>query len=422
MSNTQLNELEAIILDVLTERGRISITDLANDLDSTSQAIQIPLGQLKEEDKITITGDDVFLKMSAKDRKDFDRLDKKFNKGQRESIAALREIRERRLFREQFATFDDYMESRGRTRQWATQQTNWLRVIELLEKHGKEPYHLSVDGAQPLAKLKDHPEEFVRALLDAEEMAQASDRHDPTKKMLKDAVSHQERFLHRRKALATPDLTYEENRSLDRLCEGHRAKKNLVELAHSKSEASGQPLSECLRVICEEERSLPRNKDLLVAARGEELAKLVDALVTIANELEEEDELEEEEQELQRKLSSVQRKLGRASEEDRASEDSEVVEEHTSASTDDEAISEESTGTQPNYEVEFTGPFDDWVTKQFGNRCKGEALLDHAALVGVFAFLVDSLKEQRSLSDECSITIRPLEDERPNGEEVGEAS
>ena len=70
MSDTQLDELERTILEVLSERGRISVTDLATDLDSTSQAIQIPLDQLKEDNRITIAGDDVVLTMSAKDRKD----------------------------------------------------------------------------------------------------------------------------------------------------------------------------------------------------------------------------------------------------------------------------------------------------------------------------------------------------------------
>ena len=402
MSDKQFDELEALILNSLAERDRISVTELANTLDSTSDDIEIPLARLKEKDKIATAGDDVILKMSAKDRKDFERLDRKFEKGQRESIAALREIRERKLFREDFGTFDDYMESCGRTRQWATQQINWLRAVELLEEHGKEPYHLSVDAAQPLTKLKDHPEELVRALLNAEETAQVSGKHDPTKKMLKDAVSNQERFLDRRQVLATPDLTYEESQALDRLCEGHRASQNLVELARSKSEASGEPLPECLRVTCEEERSLPRNMDLLEAARGEELAALIDSLATFAKELEKEDALKKKEQECKQTLASVQRELRR---EPKENESAEGGKEPDAAANDEEGEEEEPGEV---FYVELTGDFQRWLKPHF---YMGYGLFPSQGVAEILACLADEMETNGAVSTESSITVRPYTDD-----------
>ena len=118
--------------------------------------------------------------LSSQEEDDLHRLEAVFERGQRESIAALREIRERKLHRIGYTTFDEYVDARwGRSRQWATQQINWLRRVELLEAIGKNSYQLNVDDAQALGPLEEHPEEFVRAITEAEEEARRNGKmHD----------------------------------------------------------------------------------------------------------------------------------------------------------------------------------------------------------------------------------------------------
>jgi hypothetical protein len=130
------------------------------------------------------------------------------------SIAALRQIRQRKLFREQFGNFDEYMAARGRTRQWATQQINWLRRQELLEEltgqpAGKGPYQLSVDEAQKLGPLvppddlgDDETElycqMFVESLVEAQEAADAAGTAR-TAKMTERAVAKRVKYVENRR-------------------------------------------------------------------------------------------------------------------------------------------------------------------------------------------------------------------------------
>lgn len=88
------------------------------------------------------------------------RLEARVLAGVREAFTALREIRQRQLWklikdeqgRRKYKTFDAYVGERwGHTRQWVTHGTNWLTITETLEQAGiADPPHLSVDAAQGL--------------------------------------------------------------------------------------------------------------------------------------------------------------------------------------------------------------------------------------------------------------------------------
>src|SRR5262245_8383461 len=90
--------------------------------------------------------------LTEQQRNDLFRLEAEFEGGVRHAIEALREIRQRKLYRENFATFDDYIDRRWqKTRQWATQMTNWLRRQELLEAQtGNESYQISETDSRTL--------------------------------------------------------------------------------------------------------------------------------------------------------------------------------------------------------------------------------------------------------------------------------
>lgn len=402
-------DLEVAILNTLSERGRISIAELSRDLDSTSEAVQIPLAHLTESEKVIVSNDDVILRLSTKERKDFERLDRKFDRGHRDSIAALREIREGKLYRESYPTFDDYMRRRGHTRQWATQQINWLRTYELLENNGKNPYHLSVDDAQPLAKLKEHPEELVRAVIEAE--AEAETGKEPTKKIFQATVARQLRFLERQKEFTSlPDFSYDESRLLDRLNDARRSGDNLIEEAEATAKDSEEEFTNALLSLCDQKRSIPNEFQLLTVARGDVLKSLVNDLEGLIQKWVDEQSLKKEEKELQQKMASVQRKLG-------LTEAKKDMAEESERSTVSESISQENadeddhddTGTA--YSIELSGDFSDWLSPHFYDL--GNASFTAHAVADILDRLANNMTVRGPIFKECSIVVRPYIDDEP---------
>jgi hypothetical protein len=136
--------------------------------------------------------------LSADEKKLLTRLENQFVKGTRAQAEALRDIREKKLYREDFSTFDDYVLVRwAKTRPWVTQNTNWLRIIEWLEQSGKLAYRLSVKEANYLVALEKYdayPDLFIRAMEDA--IAEANSLGKArTAQMVKAAVRRQIDFV-----------------------------------------------------------------------------------------------------------------------------------------------------------------------------------------------------------------------------------
>ena len=125
-----------------------------------------------------------------------------FEREERDSIEALRTIRDRTLYKDgiaghpQYESFDVYMTQYwGKTRHWANHQTNWLRVIELLKAAGAadDCYRLSRGAARALLPLSQSDDDraagcFYRAFIEASGA-------DATIEKAKAAVAKQRRFM-----------------------------------------------------------------------------------------------------------------------------------------------------------------------------------------------------------------------------------
>lgn len=218
--------------------------------------------------------------LSTEEEKELRNCEKRIAKGQRDSITAILTIRRKKLYRAQFETFDDYMKCRwGRSRQWATQQINWLRVVEFLDQQncefGKTPYQFSVDEGQHFVKLRnrlptnltDEDEQAMcdligkltaDALVEAQSEAEALGKPRTTG-MTKNAVEKRLRFLTNRDVYGD-DLTLDESVQIDRL-EGYSDHdiRTLLESAREGAEKEERAAGDCLmelvdRIVKEDEK------------------------------------------------------------------------------------------------------------------------------------------------------------------------
>src|SRR5581483_3429349 len=224
-------------------------------------------------------------------RQEYERLNKTIKRAGRERAEALRLIRERKLHVEGgYTTFESYVAAEhGRTPAWASLEIHWLEVIELVEaKTGEAVMGLSVDAAQELHRLINHPKLFAQAYLEAKAAGKF------TQKSVKAAVDKQDAFW--RAAQTYKDLTYTEFEALFRL--GESRKYNLMDQAETK-DAAGL-LAAARKVV-----DIPSNSELLQVARGDDLLKLVEALVPIRKERDETQARRSKISELERQLSSL---------------------------------------------------------------------------------------------------------------------
>ncbi len=367
---------------------------------------------VREISDLMLVGDEVVCMLSPEERDDLRRLEEAFSRGQRESIAALREIRARKLYRQDFPSFDDYVEMRWhKTRQWATQRINWLRRIELLVATGKDPYQsLTVDDTQALGPLEDYPELFVQAIAEVEEEARRSNKKRG-KKHLQEAVKRLVNFKSLQENVGVPDITYAESCSLSRLGSDRRHSPNLVEEAKTAAEAENHPLVDCLVDVCKTQHGLPKDQHLLAVARGTELETLVQPLAALRAQWDEIDELKKEQRTLADKLAAVNRKL--APEEPSQNKATWLTPKSSGAST---VGGEEKPGPKPaeeepeqeegRYRVRVTGDFEQLVERR-------DFVLPSGYSVDEIAYLLESLAETIrengvEITVESSLTITPL--------------
>jgi len=116
-------------------------------------------------------------KLTKKEKEALETFEAQIDKGLRQSAESLRAIRDGRLYREEFASWESYCSAR-----WHFSGTSgdnkitWLKIAELLEaKFGKE-VKLGVVQAKELLKLWDYPELLVEALVAADENAASEGR------------------------------------------------------------------------------------------------------------------------------------------------------------------------------------------------------------------------------------------------------
>jgi len=342
--------------------------------------------------------------LTAEEAVDFQRLEEVFSHGQRESIAALREIRERKLYRQRYKTFDDYIQERwGHSRQWATQQINWLRRTELLDANGNERYQLTVDDAKVLGELEDYPDEFVQAVLRAEEQARQV-KKPRTKKMLGEAAEQQLDYINRRRR-TREDLTWDEYLALEPLGGGRLSHPNLVEQAQEQARQEGKPLLGCLVALCEEHGDLPTDSHLLSVARGDALAELVRPLAALRANWEQEHQLEQEQKELEAELEEVRKK--------RQAKQASVPSDTSAGQQDGESAAkaesppeqEEEPTDEQQYEVRLTGVFAELFVSR-GEQAK--VSLSLGEVVDLLSSLAEAIEMEGDLG-EASLVVRPLE-------------
>ena len=98
-------------------------------------------------------------------------------------IANAISIRENKLYRADYDTFDEFMEQRfDKTRQWLTQQSNRLTLVNGFTN----PSDIGLKAAQPLISLP--AEEREEAYTEAKAVAESEGKSEPTTKQVKEVV------------------------------------------------------------------------------------------------------------------------------------------------------------------------------------------------------------------------------------------
>jgi hypothetical protein len=222
------------------------------------------------------------LEIKPDSKAELERLEGVFKQGHREAIAALREIRERKLYRHRnYGDFDSYMDKHWhRTRQWATQEINWLRVCELCEeKTGKEIYHYKRDWIRPLTKLLNRPDDLVLAL---QELVRENPQGKDAGEQVKVIVQRRMKFVKasddwtyhcRYRRENEPMLQFKEFLVLEQLDTNRRG--GVMYFAAAKAREQERPIKECLLEECAARQQLPRDCDLLEHFRCEQLEEVV---------------------------------------------------------------------------------------------------------------------------------------------------
>ena len=145
----------------------------------------------------------VAAQLSEKEKQDLTRLETQFRDGYLQAIDALMEIRERKLYREKYTNFGDYMEREWRhTKQWATQQINRRKVQRALEAAGRDLYSLPLPDklveqlpladATILMPLVSKPEKLVAAAL-AGQSATGKARTNAVRKAVRQSLTPAQR-------------------------------------------------------------------------------------------------------------------------------------------------------------------------------------------------------------------------------------
>lgn len=271
-----------------------------------------PEPQLEQEPETAESGDEIAF--TEKDRKDFPRLERQCEKGQRQAAEALREIRTRQLWRliededgkQKYATFDQYVEDRwGRTRQWCTQLTNWLVVTEEMERLGvTDPPHLSVRAVQGLSGGHLCDAGGLQAVL-----AEAKADGVPFDR------EHLRAIVERRYAYFSEEVpefrkpaapTYDQYRADLAALEQFATVPTSPALVEQAANRDGD-FADNLVSVCQEQQSFPSTERLLAKITGEELEAVVERLKPIADELQQTAEEKRQYEETQQKIKEIER-------------------------------------------------------------------------------------------------------------------
>lgn len=250
------------------------------------------LGCLEED---TDEGDEKLqITFTEQDRRDLALLEKKAEGKLREAALALREIRQRQLWRLaededgkplNYPNFETYCQDHlGHSRQWVTHLTNWLRIKEEADALGLPVPHLTVKAAQGLLNGRLQDAGGLRAVLEeAKEDGAPFDRDHLREIVLRRAD------YNRSSGEGAEGVTKPAARSYAEYKKDLATVKELGDGQTSwdvvqRAKALGGDLGDNLVALCRQERVLPRADNLLAVLTGEALEGVVTRLKAVGKE------------------------------------------------------------------------------------------------------------------------------------------
>lgn len=166
LTRLQMKNVAAVpIVNVLKR-----LEELPGDVDDiTDEQVQAIRQAIQDEIKAC--------SLSDQERKDLAKYEAQIDKGLRQSAEALRAIRDGRLYREDYSSWDSYCMARWRfSGTTGDNKIAWLRMTELIEERLGEGFSLGTVEAKALLRLQDKPEMAAEALVAAEERAKSEGR------------------------------------------------------------------------------------------------------------------------------------------------------------------------------------------------------------------------------------------------------
>jgi hypothetical protein len=229
---------------------------------------------------------------TEKDRKDLPLLEQRAENGGRQQAEAIREIRQRQLWRlilddegkQLYSNFEDYCQDRlGHPRQWVTHLTNWLRILEEMDRLGIKE-RLTVKAAQGLLIGRLQDAGGLRAVLEeAKEDSVPLDRDHLREIVLRRADFNywsQDGIEGITKPAATTYAEYKKDLAAVKELGDGQSSSDVV----TKAKALDGDLAENIVAICKQERTLPRPSSLLAVLTGTALQELVRRLKDLGQE------------------------------------------------------------------------------------------------------------------------------------------
>jgi hypothetical protein len=285
-----------------------------------------------------------------------------------ETARMILEIRRRKLYREEFKTFDEWVACYfGKARQWVTWLGHWVRRQELTESfaknggplalpfNGKPAYQIIPKEAEALGPLEDHPEELCRALVEATDLCRRNPKRKRTKALEEMVLQHQD-YLRRKGRI--PDLTHEEFRAINSVGWNGRIDDEFVAEVNAIKSQSGDWMGRLVEAVQQADLS---SEILLGCARGQELIDLCSRLKVQKDERNKLKDAEKEAKQATAKLEQTRTEIAKRQEaavaksQDESEEAQPVDTEAEEGDEQDQDVEEE----LPEFEVEMTGSFVD---------------------------------------------------------------
>jgi len=230
---------------------------------------------------------------TEKDRTDLAVLEARITAGKRQAFESLRVIRCRQLWRlildeqgkQRYRTFDQYSEDRwGHSRQWVTHGTNWLRIMEELERLDFPMPHLSVKAAQGLLTDRLSEAGGLRAVLaEAQEDGVPLDRDHLREIVIRRAdfaYLSKEGYEGRDKPAAKTYAEYKKDLATVKEVETGPLSYGIIDEA---KDLDGD-FADNLLALCKKQGKLPKAEGLMAMLTGAALENVVATLKEVAAE------------------------------------------------------------------------------------------------------------------------------------------